>query len=136
MNKTAAREWLTKAWHHLSSGRILYEANHYTDTIAVDLHYAVEISLKSFLAFENKRIPRTHDLIDIYESVKRNINFDADEISLLDIITTYHIKGSYPTLHRTLPTREEIWQVLIFTEKLFSDVCAKLGIDVETVKIT
>jgi hypothetical protein len=53
MNKTAAREWLAKAWHHLSAGRILYEANHYTDTI-----------------------------------------------------------------------------------KLFSDVCAKLGIDVETVKIT
>jgi len=34
----------------------LYEANHYTDTIAVDLHYAVETALKSFLAYENKKI--------------------------------------------------------------------------------
>jgi len=55
MNKTAAEEWLTKAWHHLSSGIVLYNAAHYTDTIAVDLHYAVEIMLKSILAYENKK---------------------------------------------------------------------------------
>ena len=56
MNRASAREWLTKAWHHYGSATILYEANHYTDTIAVDLHYAVETALKSFLAYENKKI--------------------------------------------------------------------------------
>ena len=29
MNKQAAMEWLNKAWHHFSSGELLYEANHY-----------------------------------------------------------------------------------------------------------
>ncbi len=47
MNKTSAKEWLVKAWHHFSSGRVLYNANHYTDSIGIDLHYAVEIMLKS-----------------------------------------------------------------------------------------
>lgn len=59
MNERSAREWLTKAWHDLSSAKILYEANHYTDTIAVELHYAIEKSFKSFLAYQNKQIPKT-----------------------------------------------------------------------------
>ena len=50
MNKTSAKDWIIKAWHHFSSGQLLYEANHYTDVIAVDFHYAIEVLLKSFLA--------------------------------------------------------------------------------------
>jgi hypothetical protein len=42
MNKQAAKEWLTKAWHNLSGAKIFYDANHYTDVTAVELHYAVE----------------------------------------------------------------------------------------------
>ncbi len=55
MNETSAKEWLNKSWHHFSSSKILYEANHYTDVIAIHLYYAVEVSLKSFLAYENKK---------------------------------------------------------------------------------
>jgi len=35
MNKTASKEW-----HNLSSARLLYEVNHYTNIIAVEIHYA------------------------------------------------------------------------------------------------
>ena len=42
-NKKLAIDWLNKSWHHYSSGKLLYEAEHYTDTISIDLHYAVEI---------------------------------------------------------------------------------------------
>jgi len=42
MNKTTAKEWLQKVWHNLSGARIFYNVNHYTDTIAVELHYTVE----------------------------------------------------------------------------------------------
>ena len=31
MNEQAAKEWLKKAWHHLSGAKILYSVNHYTD---------------------------------------------------------------------------------------------------------
>ncbi len=48
MNTTSAKEWLVKVWHDLSSANILFEANHYTDNIGVDLHYA--ISQKSRLS--------------------------------------------------------------------------------------
>ncbi|MEA2011575.1 MAG: HEPN domain-containing protein [Verrucomicrobiota bacterium] len=49
-NKQSAEEWLIKAWHNLSSARLLYDANHYTDIIAVELHDGIEKLLKSFLA--------------------------------------------------------------------------------------
>ena len=134
MNKTAAKEWLNKAWHHFSSGKILYKANHYTDTISIDLHYAVEVTLKSFLAYENKKIIKTHDLIELCASIKDKIDFNDEELRFMDIITTYHIRGSYPPRDRKMPSREEIKEVLDFTEYLFNRVCQILDIKIEEVK--
>ena len=134
MNKKSAKEWLNKAWHHLSSGKILFEANHYTDTIAVDLHYAVEVTLKAFLAYENKKIIKTHDLIELHSLVKNKIEFNYDELALLEKITTYHIVGSYPPRNNRLPEREEIREVLIFSENLFKSVCKILNIEISEVK--
>ena len=131
MNETSAKEWLTKAWHHLGSAKILYQANHYTDTIAVDLHYAVEIMLKSFLAYQNKKIIKTHNLIDLYKSIMDHIEFNEDELDMLDLITTYHIKEAYPPMYRELPSRDEIKEVLEFSEKLFDTVCDILDIEIE-----
>ena len=62
MNEQSAKEWLKKAWHNLSGAKIFYSVNHYTDVTAVELHCAVEKILKSFLAYENKKIPKTHEL--------------------------------------------------------------------------
>ena len=47
MNKTAAIEWITKAIHDLKSAQILFKVNHYTDSIGVDLHYAIEKLFKA-----------------------------------------------------------------------------------------
>jgi HEPN domain-containing protein len=134
MNEASAKEWLTKAWHHYSSGRILYDANHYTDTIGIDLHYAIEITLKSFLAYENKKILKTHNLLEIAELVKTHIVFSDEESILLSIITKYHIIGSYPTPHRKLPERKEIKQVLDFANDLFNEVCTLLNISLDEIK--
>jgi len=56
MNDLAAKEWLTKSWHNLSTAQLLYKLNHYTDIIAVELHYSCEKSMKSILAYQNKKI--------------------------------------------------------------------------------
>ena len=133
MNKTVAKEWLNKAWHHLGSGKILYEANHYTDTIAIDLHYAVEITLKSFLAYENKKIIKSHDLIEIHALMQDKISFTDNELELMDIISTYHIKSSYPSIDRKLPSRENIKEALDFAEELLDKACKIMDIDEEEV---
>ncbi|MCK5196698.1 MAG: HEPN domain-containing protein [Spirochaetales bacterium] len=135
MNKTAAKEWLQKAWHHFSSAKLLYEANHYLDIIAVELHYSIEIILKSFLAYENKKILRTHELFEIYELINTKIEFDESEIKLLSIATDYHIEDVYPSFDKQLPSNEEVKKVLDFTESLFSRVCNELNIDLDEIKV-
>jgi len=128
MNKTSAKEWLIKSWHNLSTALLLYDANHYTDIIAVEIHYSCEKTLKSILAFQNKKILKTHDLYEIYKNIKEFIDLD-DYISLLDQISDYHIEESYPAFNRSLPPKVEIKEVLDFAEKLFDRVCGILDID-------
>ncbi|MBL0709105.1 MAG: HEPN domain-containing protein [Sulfurimonas sp.] len=134
MNKTSAKEWLTKAWHNASGAKIFYDVSHYTDVTAVELHYAVEKILKSFLAYENKKIPKTHDLVDIYELVKNHIDLEGEKV-FLDQITEYHIEESYPAFDRRMPAADEIKEVLDFTLGLFERVCGILEINIEEVKL-
>ena len=86
-NRTLAKEWLVKAYHDLSSAEVLYNANHFTDTIGFDLQQSIEKSLKSFLAFDNKKIRKTHDLTEISALVVGYIQFKDFEIDWLDIAT-------------------------------------------------
>ncbi len=134
MNETLGVEWLNKAYHHLGSAQILYDAKHFTDVIGVDLHYAIEVTLKSILAYQNQKIVKTHDLIDLSLLVEDKISFTQDELRLLAIVTTYHIRGSYPPKDRKLPSYEEIEIVLHFSIELFSKVCTILNINEEKVK--
>lgn len=90
--------------------------------------------LKSFLAYENKQILKTHNLIELHSHIVDLINFDENEKDMLRLITTYHIKESYPTLHRRLPPREEIKQVLDFTNNLFDKVCTLLTISIDNMQ--
>ena len=133
MNTTSAKEWLEKVWHDLGSSNILFKANHYTDSIGVDLHYAIEKSCKSILAYQNKKIPKTHDLPELNEMIKAYIELDKQEIYLLHVANRYHIEESYPVFNRFLPMREEIKEVMDFAYKLFDKVCLALDIDKQEV---
>lgn len=131
MNKPSAKIWIVKSWHYLSGAKLLNEANHYTDVTAVEIHYAVEKYLKAFLAYENKKIPKTHNLNEIYNLIKDFIQLTDYELDLLDIISEYHIEESSPMPDRTLPPKDEIEEVLDFTETLFHKVCNILKIDIK-----
>jgi HEPN domain-containing protein len=129
MNRNSAIEWLKKVFHDLKSAQILYEANHYTDSIGVDLHYAIEKSFKTFLAYENKKISKSHDLHLLRGQVEDYIKFSFEEVKIINMATDYYIEESYPQYDRKLPSREEIKEVLKFTEYLFDKVCIILDIE-------
>jgi len=132
-NKTYAKEWLVKVYHDLTSAEILFKAGHYTDSIGVDLHYAIEKALKSFLAYENKPIPKIHDLPKLYEMVKSYIDMGNKE-DIFYIANKYHIEVSYPTFEKVLPSNDEIKEVIEFTQELLGRVCEVLKIDIEDLK--
>lgn len=66
-NKPYAVEWLTITYHDLQSAQILFAADHYTDGIGCDLQQAIEKILKAVIASKNYKIPKTHDLYEIYD---------------------------------------------------------------------
>jgi HEPN domain-containing protein len=132
-NLKYAKEWLNKSWHHLSSAMLLYKAEHYTDIIAVELHYSVEITLKSFLAYDNKQIKKTHDLLEVSELIKEYLVIE--NLKILSLITKYHIEEAYPPRDRRMPSRDEIKEVLVFSEELFETVCNILKIDIKGVQV-
>ncbi len=55
-NKQASKEWLIKSWHKLSTAQLLYAADHFTDVIAVELHYSCEKMSNSLLVKPRKLI--------------------------------------------------------------------------------
>ena len=133
MNKTSSLEWMVIAYHNLRSAQILYGADHYTDSIGSDLQQTIEKTLKSILAFRNLKIPKTHDLYEIYTLID-DFLLEEDEITILYIATEYYKEDRYPNPNYCLPEKAEIEEVLHFTENLFDKVCNSLNIELSEIK--
>jgi len=132
-NKTSAKEWLTIAYHDLKSAQILFENDHYTDSIGNDLQQAVEKILKSLIAYDNKQIKKSHDLVEVYNIVGNKIQFDNKEMEYLEKATTYSEEDRYPNSNYSLPPKEDIREILEFTKILFRKVCKILDVDKDEV---
>ena len=61
-NRQNAGEWLTIAKHDLTAAGVLFENDHFTDTIGYMLQQALEKMLKSVAAYHNQRIKKTQTL--------------------------------------------------------------------------
>ena len=77
MNKTAAKEWLRIAYHDLLSAKILYDAKHFTDSIGCDIQQSIEKVFKAILASKNRKIPKSHDLIELYSYIENEIEINV-----------------------------------------------------------
>jgi len=132
-NKTYAKEWLQFAYKNLATARLLFEIKHYTDIIGVEIQQSIEKMVKSIFAHENKKIPKENDLVKLYFLLEKFIELEEEEIVFLRVATNYYKEDRYPNPNYELPPYEEIHEVLVFTEKLFTETCALLGIDKDDV---
>jgi HEPN domain-containing protein len=128
-NQAYAIEWLQFASRNLITATYLFEVNHFTDIIVIDAQQAIEKTLKSILAYENRKITKTHNLDELASLITDKIIFDDDQIKLLEKVTDYYREDRYPNPNYTLPSREETKEILDFATTLFGDVCKKLDID-------
>jgi len=128
-NRAYAKEWLEFAIKNLETAQLLYNANHYEDIIGVEIQQSLEKILKSLLAYKNIKIPKTHKLVEILEYT--NLALNKEEKFLLEIATDYYRSDRYPNPNYTLPSREEIKEVLDFTKNLFGEVCKIVNISKE-----
>ena len=96
-NKRSAKEWLIVAKHDLSSAKVLYEDDHYTDTIGMLLQQSLEKMLKSVLAYNNKPIKKSHDLLEIYSLINLSL-LEKVELDILELATGFFQENRYPNI--------------------------------------
>lgn len=128
-NKVYALEWLQFASRSLITAKHLLNVNHFTDIIVLDAQQALEKTLKAILAYQNKKITKTHNLDELASLIVDTIIFNEDEVRLLEKITDYYREDRYPNPNYTLPKRDETIEIVHFAQKLFDDVCQKLDVD-------
>jgi HEPN domain-containing protein len=120
-NRIYALEWLELAEHNLSGAHILFNADHFTDVIACEIQQALEKTLKALLGYGNIKIPKSHNLVEIY-ALQNLLRLEEDELSLLDSATLCYVEDRYPNPRYFMPSREEISQLLDFAGGLLSRV--------------
>ena len=121
-NKTYALEWLQLAIKNLETANFLYQNNHYTDIIAVELQQALEKMMKSCYAFHNKKIPRIHELVALLDFCKNYIKIDENYFELCEIASEYYKDNRYPSPQYSIPERSEIESILNMASALFSRI--------------
>ena len=89
--------WLIKAQHDLlSANKLITGEEPVLDTAIYHTHQCAEKSLKAFLAFNNKPIIRTHDLIALVD-ICVELNQDFMELyELVEELNPYSIMFRYP----------------------------------------
>ncbi len=116
-NRPIANEWLELSKHNFEAAVILFKEQHYNDVIAIELHQSIEKSLKAVLAFQNKTIIKTHDLLVLLNCAEEFVSFDSDLKTILDKTTDYYVDNNYPGGGiNFMPSNEEI-EKLIETAK-------------------
>lgn len=128
-NRQSAREWLTISRHDLTAAGLLFENDHYTDTIGYMVQQALEKMLKSIIGYHNQRIKKTHDLVELYDNVRDSISLEETEIEYLESATSYYVENRYPNAYFTLPNKDEIKETLDFANELFKKICDMLEIE-------
>jgi HEPN domain-containing protein len=121
-NKIYALEWLNLSFKNLEASRILNEAEHFTDVIGVEVHQALEKILKAVLAYNNVKIPRTHDLIELVPLVKEFIALNEEIINIITVATDYYSQDRYPGPSYSIPPHKEIEAVIKNTYQFYKQV--------------
>ena len=121
-NKKLAIEWLDFARKNLETAILLNRENHYTDVISIDIQQAIEKTFKAVYAFNNDKIPRSHDLDILFNYTSDYIKWVNIEIKELLIVNDYYQAERYPGPKYFMPDREEIIKSIKLAQKILEQV--------------
>ncbi|TSA32722.1 MAG: HEPN domain-containing protein [Porphyromonadaceae bacterium] len=121
-NKIYSLEWLNLANRNLETARVLLRENHYTDSIAIEIHQTIEKSFKAVYAYFGISIPRTHTLTVLFNFVSEKIPFDNIDIEDIITISDYYETDRYPGPRYILPSREEVERYFQFAQQLLKKI--------------
>jgi HEPN domain-containing protein len=120
-NATAAIEWLSFALKDLEEAILLDQNDFYTDKIGFSLQQACEKSLKALLAFENKKITKMHDLVELLAQVDTVLRFD-DYVETMTRLNGFYIASRYPMPITFSPSKEQTKVYILKTQELYETI--------------
>jgi HEPN domain-containing protein len=121
-NRTYAIEWYELAYRNLETARVLIRERHFTDSIALEIHQALEKSFKAIFAYHGISIPRTHALPLLFSFVQEKIGLSKEITEDLIIISDYYESERYPGPRYFIPDREEVEKYYDFAEEILNTI--------------
>ena len=121
---TLARGWLLKADSDLTNARRTVASTGPYDTACFHAQQAIEKALKSFLAFHEQPIPRTHDLEELARFCKGIEPLPELSLEQLADATDYGVQIRYDL--DAWPSREEASEALAVAERVRAVVVGRL----------
>jgi len=121
-NQTYAMEWLEMAKRNLETAEVLLKHDHYADIIAIEIHQTIEKTLKSILAYNGIKVPKTHDLMQLFGFCNKYIDIPNELIDDLLVINDYYQTERYPGPKYNIPEKPEIENNLAIAANLFEKV--------------
>lgn len=120
-------EWFEKGEHDITGARILFESNHFTDTIAMLIQQAIEKYLKGYLIFHGWKLMKIHDLVKLLaETIKFDQGFEKFEDDCRRI-SEYYFESRYPLGRTTNYSIEEIKNSLEIAEAIIRKIKASFN---------
>jgi HEPN domain-containing protein len=121
-NRTYAIEWYELAYRNLETARVLIRERHFTDSIALEIHQALEKSFKAIFAYHGISIPRTHALPLLFSFVQEKTGLSKEITEDLIIISDYYESERYPGPRYFIPDREEVEKYYDFAEEILNTI--------------
>jgi HEPN domain-containing protein len=122
-NRILANDWLEDGKKHLDVACTMQKDSYYNDIVGLELQQAIERVFKSVLAFNNKKITRTHDLAVLLEEIKPYLYFNIEVLHICQIATDYYIDKRYPGGGiNFIPKDDEIKLVTLTAENIYNTI--------------
>ncbi len=117
-----ANEWFERGRHDIEAARLLFDYQHYTDTIAHLIQQGVEKYLKGFLIHHGWKLKKIHDLEELVtEATKYNVGF-KEYLDFARKVTAYYIDNRYPPGPPIDYPREDIEKSLKLAEEIIEKI--------------
>ncbi|NOQ29807.1 MAG: HEPN domain-containing protein [Helicobacteraceae bacterium] len=131
MKKDISKEWLKASVDDLKIISRIIDMEELSHMIAFHSQQSIEKSFKALLEYQNKRVPKQHDLLKLQELIKSDLNVNNDD--LLDTLNELYIDSRYPgelgLLPYGKPTIDDANKFYTFAQDVMSKVCKILNID-------
>lgn len=90
-----AEYWLAFAEKDLKTIEKIIEERDLTNVVAFHSHQCIEKSLKALIFVKIQSVPKVHNLLQLYGTVRKFLKLDVD-IKALELISETYIDSRYP----------------------------------------